>query len=62
LFALLVIAYRFSPRRVFFNCSLAAALANIGLLIAPQELTWLLVPGPIIGLWMLRPLLAANPA
>ena len=43
LFALLVIADRFSPRRVFFNCSLAAALANIALLIAPQELTWLLV-------------------
>lgn len=43
LFALLVIADRFSPRRVFFNCSLAAALANIALLITPQELTWLLV-------------------
>ena len=43
LFALLVIADRFSPRWVFFNCSLAAALANIALLITPQELTWLLV-------------------
>jgi MFS family permease len=43
LFALLVITDRFSPRLVFFYCSLAGALANIGLLIAPQELGWLLI-------------------
>ena len=43
IFALLVIADRFSPRRVFFTCSIAGALANIALLIAPQDLTWLLV-------------------
>ena len=41
LFALLVIADRFSPRLVFFYCSLAGALANIGLLFAPQDLAWL---------------------
>ena len=43
LFALLVIADRFSPRLVFFYCSLAGALANIGLLFAPQDLAWLLI-------------------
>jgi MFS family permease len=43
LFAYLVIADRFSPRLVFFYCSLAGALANIALLIAPQQLNWLLV-------------------
>jgi len=43
LFALLVIADRFSPRLVFFYCSIAGALANIALLFAPQQLTWLLI-------------------
>jgi len=43
LFAYLVIADRFSPRLVFFYCSLAGALANIALLIAPQQLIWLLM-------------------
>lgn len=43
LFALLMIADRFSPRLVFFYCSLAGALANIGLLFAPQDLAWLLI-------------------
>ena len=43
LFALLMIADRFSPRLVFFYCSLAGAVANIGLLIAPQNLAWLLI-------------------
>ena len=43
LFAYLVIADRFSPRLVFFYCSLAGALANIALLVAPQHLNWLLV-------------------
>jgi len=43
LFALLVIADRFSPRLVFFYCSLAGALANIAILIVPQQLTWLLI-------------------
>lgn len=43
LFALLMIADRFSPRLVFFYCSLAGALANIALLVAPQQLSWLLM-------------------
>jgi len=43
LFALLVIADRFSPRLVFCYCSIAGALANIALLFAPQQLTWLLI-------------------
>ena len=43
LFAFLVIADRFSPRRVFFACSLAGALANAALLIAPEQLPALLL-------------------
>lgn len=43
LFAILVIADRFSPRRVFFCCSLAGALANIALLVAPPGLGTLLL-------------------
>lgn len=42
-FAYLVIADRFSPRLVFFYCSLAGALANVALLVAPQQLAWLLL-------------------
>jgi len=43
LFAILVIADRFSPRQVFFYCSLAGAAANVALLLAPQELSALLL-------------------
>ena len=43
LFAVLVVADRFSPRKVFFCCALAGALANIALLISPPELAWLLL-------------------
>ena len=43
LFALLVVADRFSPRKVFFCCSLAGALANAALLLAPQGLASLLL-------------------
>ncbi|HEY5739301.1 MAG TPA: MFS transporter [Gammaproteobacteria bacterium] len=43
LFAFFVIADRFSPRLVFFCCSLAGALANAALLIAPEGLAWLLL-------------------
>ena len=42
-FAFLAIADRFSPRRVFFFCSVAGAIANISLLIAPEGLTGLLI-------------------
>ena len=42
-----------------FSIQLASALfAQLG----HQTIFLLLVPGPIIGLWMLRPLLARNPA
>jgi len=43
LFAFFIIADRFSPRRVFFFCSLAGALANAALLIVPEGLSWLLL-------------------
>ncbi len=43
LFAILMIADRFSPRKVFFCCAMAGALANIALLVAPQGLTTLLL-------------------
>jgi len=43
LFAFFVIADRFSPRRVFFFCSLAGALANAALLVAPEGLPALLL-------------------
>ncbi len=43
LFAILVIADRFSPRRVFFCCSLAGALANGALLMVPPGLETLLL-------------------
>lgn len=43
LFAILLIADRFSPRKVFFCCALAGALANVALLAAPRELTTLLL-------------------
>lgn len=43
LFAMLVIADRFSPRKIFFCCALAGALANASLLAAPRELIALLL-------------------
>jgi MFS family permease len=43
IFALLMIADRFSPRWVFFCCAIAGALANIALLIAPPEMSALLI-------------------
>jgi MFS family permease len=43
-FALLMISDRFSPRLVFFVCTLAGATANFALLIAPQNLSGLLLP------------------
>ena len=42
-FAFLAIADRFSPRWVFFACSMAGALANIALLAAPEGLSGLLL-------------------
>lgn len=43
LFAILVIADRFSPRIVFFACSLLGATANLALLLAPPGLGSLLL-------------------
>lgn len=43
IFAFLAIADRFSPRRVFFACSVTGALANIALLAAPENLSSLLI-------------------
>ncbi len=43
LFAILVIADRFSPRIVFFACSLLGAAANLALLLAPPGLASLLL-------------------
>ncbi|MCH8105870.1 MAG: MFS transporter [Proteobacteria bacterium] len=43
IFAFLAIADRFSPRRVFFACSVTGALANIALLAAPESLSALLL-------------------
>lgn len=43
LFAFFAVADRFSPRRVFFWCSLGGAAATLALLAVPNELSWLLV-------------------
>jgi len=43
LFALLLIADRFSPRKVFFCCSLAGAVANVALLAVTPGLVALLI-------------------
>jgi MFS family permease len=42
-FAFLAIADRFSPRLVFFICSVAGAITNISLLFAPEGLSGLLI-------------------
>lgn len=42
-FALLSVADRFSPRLVFFWCSLAGSAANLLVLVIPEGLQWLLV-------------------
>lgn len=42
-FALLAIADRFSPRRVFFWCCLVGAMANVSLLVVPESLAGLLL-------------------
>jgi len=43
LFAFLAVADRFSPRQVFFWCSVAGAMANASVLWAPESLSVLLV-------------------
>jgi MFS family permease len=52
LFALLMLSDRFSPRLVFFACTLAAASANFALLITPPTLTGLLIPRFVTGFFL----------
>ena len=51
-FALLMISDRFSPRLVFFICSLAGAAANFALLLAPPSLAGLLLPRFATGFFL----------
>ena len=51
-FAFLAIADRFSPRWVFFACSMAGALANIALLAAPEGLSGLLLLRFVTGFFL----------
>jgi len=51
-FAFLAIADRYSPRWVFFACSLIGALANIGLLAAPEGLPGLLLLRFLTGFFL----------
>ena len=51
-FALLMISDRFSPRLVFFICSLAGAAANFALLLAPPSLAGLLLPRFVTGFFL----------
>ena len=52
IFALLMISDRFSPRVVFFICTLAGATANFALLIAPHDLAGLLLPRFATGFFL----------
>jgi MFS family permease len=51
-FAILAVADRFSPRRVFFCCSVAGAGANLLVLLAPERLSWLLALRFTTGLFL----------
>lgn len=51
-FAFLAIADRFSPRRVFFLCSLVGAVSNAGLLLIPESLQGLLLMRFITGFFL----------
>jgi len=51
-FAFLAIADRYSPRRVFFTCSLIGALSNIALLAVPEGLPGLLLLRFITGFFL----------
>lgn len=51
-FAILAVADRFSPRLVFFCCSLAGAGANLLILLAPEQLSWLLALRFATGLFL----------
>jgi len=51
-FAYLALADRFSPRKVFFSCSIIAAISNSALLVAPEEITALLILRFITGFFL----------
>jgi MFS family permease len=51
-FAFLAIADRYSPRWVFFWCSIAGAIANISVLVAPEGLTELLILRFVTGFFL----------
>jgi len=51
-FAFLAVADRFSPRWVFFWCSIAGAVANISVLIAPEGLSVLLALRFVTGFFL----------
>ena len=51
-FAFLAVADRFSPRRVFFCCSLCGAGTNLLVVIAPEQLTYLLALRFSTGLFL----------
>ena len=51
-FAILALADRLSPRKVFLGCAAAGALANIALLVAPQQLSALLACRFVTGFFL----------
>ena len=51
-FALLSIADRFSPSKVFFYCALLAALTNLGMLLPSNTLTTLLIWRFLVGFFL----------
>ncbi len=51
-FAYLAFADRFSPRKVFFTCSIIAATTNAALLVAPQGMTTLLLLRFLTGFFL----------
>lgn len=51
-FAYLALADRFSPRKVFFACSMIGSIANAALLVAPEGITTLLLLRFVTGFFL----------
>lgn len=51
-FAMMAVADRHSPRKVFFACALLAALANLVALVADREVSWLLASRFAVGFFL----------
>jgi MFS family permease len=51
-FAYLALADRFSPRKVFFSCSMIAAISNSALLLIPEEMMTLLILRFVTGFFL----------